>query len=430
MNFVCRIAITTLLLLTLCQGIVAQDTAELDTLANICIKTYSTEEGLKNCQTLMYKAKMSHQMTYYYKAARLKVTSLIAMGRYDEAIEACDNIEQNSNIANNDPQIFNTLLIQRASGLLMTGRTDEAINTARRVYDNSKTMDSEGRNKLHVGALKIMAVACFVGKQYEASEKYFDEGIDMCRQFPAELHTNFIDLSFCKFVNLLEVISQKNDEEIVNHIREFENNVNEYAAMAHGNRPDEAIKRDLMFYSFIVKSNWLHIKARQQDMQTSERLMRSIDSLYAACDLVRMRKNDFYSAKVQYYVLTAQYDKALQYNDSVLSEYIDDNDQPNAYRTMKNKIEILGKAGMLNGHYPTVELLIDMADTIIAQTTSQSVQQMSAQMELDKSTTEITTLQALLSRWRTTAIISLIIIALLAIIMTRMIVRNTRLQHK
>lgn len=92
----------------MCSGLRAnaQDTAELDTLAQVCLKTYSTAAGLRNCDMLIEKATKANSYPHLCKGLQLKATSYVAMGRYDDAIAICDSIEEHTDLKEKEPEQF------------------------------------------------------------------------------------------------------------------------------------------------------------------------------------------------------------------------------------------------------------------------------------------------------------------------------------
>lgn len=396
------LALATLLMILGNRSAYAQETANLDTLVQNCLKTYSTAAGLRDCDILIREATKAKSYPHLCKGLQLKATSYVAMGRYEDAIAVCDSVDKHTDLKEKEPEQFYNLQLQKASGLLMIGKASECIDVTKHIYDAVKEMpDKEGKQKekLYVGSIKIMAVANIISKQFGRAEELFDEGIEICREAPKELHTNFIDLSFCKFANIIEEKTKSgNNAESERFIGQFAKEIEDYAKYAKGHRADEAIKRDVLFYTFISKSYQMNLKAMKGDRRDADKLMRSIDSLHAVSDLVRMRKKDFYAAKMNYYNLTEEYTKALAYNDSIIKIYREDDDYDNEYRTLKDRLNILSKSDTQD----EIDMMLRMsclADTIIRNTTTESVQELTTQMGLDKAKMETAQLKAERQNW-------------------------------
>ena len=99
----------------------------------------------------------------------------------------------------------------------------------------------------------------------------------------------------------LAEVGRKRLEQLQDPEQSIEQEIKDYVEYATGHRAPEAIKRDVLFYTFVVKCSRLDIAIKQQNVDESERLVRSLDSLYAVSPLVRMRDKDFYASKSDYF---------------------------------------------------------------------------------------------------------------------------------
>ena len=419
----CRATIIVLCTLVSCCA-VAQNQAELDTIAKLCITTYCTPQGIVNCNRLIRKASQFGNMKYVNKGYSLKMSAYVSMGLYDRAIVMSDSIEKHTNVKSEAPLQFDYILTQKASAYLMNGQTELCIATMQPIYksikeiinskDTSEEELSEGL-KLYVTSLKIMAVASFIGKQNEQATDFFEQAIAICREHPTELHINFMDITFCRFSNMSQVAEQAGTEEFMYFINRFEQEIKDYVEYATGHRAPEAIKRDVLFYTFVVKCSRLDIAIKQQNVDESERLVRSLDSLYAVSPLVRMRDKDFYASKSDYYLMIGNYEKALAFNDSVIKRYVAMGSYENEYHYIKKRLQIHKNAGTLTNIYAEIERLEELADTIIKQNTTDSVQELSAQMNIDQMNDVLKAEQEAKNMWMTIGIVAIALVVILGI---------------
>ncbi len=377
-----------------CNAVKAQDISELDTLANLCIQTYSTPIGILNCNRLIRKSQQLGQSGFKYmcKGYTLKATSYIAMGLYDKVIQLCDSIEAHTDLKDVAPMQYNYIVSQKASAFLMNGQTELCIETMQSVYELAKkisqdsNVDADTRLeslKLYVNALKIMGVASYVGQQYDQALAFFDNAISICREHPTELYTNFMDITYCRFSNMSQVAATHGNDELKEYIARFEQDIKDFIKYAQNNRSSEAIKKDVLYYKFAVKSSKLDIAISEHNINEAEKLMRSIDSLYAVSALVRMRDKDYYASKVEYYRMIGNYDKAIAFNDSVIKRYVEMGSYENEYHYTKLRLKLYSEAGIITEGADVVERLTVLADTIIKQNTTESVQKFSTEMDID-----------------------------------------------
>lgn len=395
----------------------AENIAELDTIANNCEKTYCTIAGLRNSNILIRKAQQMGNVYYMCKGLMYKISASVSMGLYTDAISLADSIDEHTNIKNEKPIQYNYIQTQKASAYLMSGDTkpcseimQQVCEFANNYIENQNTDDEEYTEvlKLYVNSLKIMAITSFVGQQHEQAMTFFDKAINICRQHPSELYPRFMDIAYCKFSNMSQMVELEGNEAYSKFISEFEQNIHDYTIYAKGLRAPEAIKNDILYYTFSAKSHRLSIAIKEKNIDAAERLVRSLDSLYAVSALVRMRDKDFYDSKSDYYRLIGDYAKALAFNDSVIKKYVAMGAKENEYYAIKKRLKIYNEAGIITEGYDFIARLETLSDTIIKQNTNETLQQLNAQLNVNHTNYELQRTLDEKKMWMTIAIVSIL----------------------
>lgn len=397
--------------------------SELDSLFQIMSESYSTNEGLRNIDIFLNKARELDNQQAIRTAYGYKGGSYTNMRMYKRLDAFMDSIDTYTDLNVSAPSMYSYLIYARMMSDIYQGRYRLAIDIAKRLYKESHIVDEKvvvteknreeviGAVQKRIAALRCLGIAHSRRKQVEKALSYLNECIELAKRFTSELNGELIDANGDRVQ-----ISLRSDwhDRTLGYLSQFENSIKRYVE-THENG-----ESDVILYEIILNYGYAETYVHLGNMKMASFYLKKAEQQLLDNSISSFMKTDYYRIMSLYHEAFGRKDFAYAYADSCARFCRDSGELEDEINALKTVWKMSSDVPASKYGREIGERIIALSDSLSDSRYQSSLEDISAVIDLDRYELATQKLSAQRKYW----ILSSIIVILASLVVVFIILRS------